>query len=112
MEAVKKMTWKTNYNRKMGCPGFIHLDIVPTGIPFSIFGQVFAIETEDNSHPPVSVELVDIAKTTVEKLHNIDTISSHGMDKYDFLQHIREKVPNLNNDTVLGIYMYKRIQIQ
>jgi len=110
MESHKKMLWKTNYNCKLSCNGFIHLDIAPNGIPLEKIGQIFAVETEDNSHPPVSVELVDIAKVTVEKLHNVDTISSHGMDKYDFIQFMKNKIPTINSETVLGIYIYKKPQ--
>src|SRR3982750_828458 len=75
---VKEITWPTNYNNKLGCAGFIHLDLAPRKMPLRSIAEamVFKIITADGSHPPVCYQLINIMKLEVNNVREAYTLAS------------------------------------
>jgi len=108
---TKLITWLTNYNNKLKCDSFIHVDIAP---PNTLTWQKieesnYQIETLDNSHPPVIVELLDIQIFPFHKIPNWYTYTSHGINEEEFAQMMFKKYQNFSWDTQTALYLYKKV---
>ncbi len=115
MQPNKVITITTNFNNKMACPIFPHLDLAPFDrVPEKLMREhIIMFKTADNSHPPVLCQLVDLFRLGTEELCNVWTYPSHGMDACDFFQHITRLYANNQEDkrdrTKLAMYFYKRL---
>lgn len=101
----------TNYNNKLACHCFIHIDLAPLGpvIESKIETTPIEIRTSDNSHPPVTVKLNDLLRLPLNDVAAIFTWPSHGMDKLGYISHLLLQKPNINNSTPMAVYFYKKI---
>lgn len=108
----KTITLKTNYNQKIGCDNFLHIDLAPAGgIPESkLNGTVIEIRTMDNSHPPVKTKLVNLVRLPLWKICDLISYPSHGMDSVSFQAWMVENNEKLNADSPLAVYFYQRIK--
>lgn len=108
---TKKITILTNYNNKLQCGSFIHIDLAPTqGIPESVLENTeVELHTRDNSHPPVKARLMDICRLELHQLHSLATWQSHGMDHLKFREWITQQNPSLTIASKMCIYYYQKI---
>jgi hypothetical protein len=106
----KVITFKTNYNNKLGCKVFPHIDVAPaTGIPESkLEERIIEIRTADNSHPPVKTKLINLLRLPLWQVSDALTYPSHGMDSTAF-----QEMMILNNDITpdkpMAVYFYEKI---
>src|SRR3954463_2206326 len=77
----------TNFNNKLECNRFIHLDTAPKGgMPESLLeNTVYEIRTDDHSHPPISVKLKDLLRIKLSEINSAITWQSHGMELFEYI---------------------------
>lgn len=80
MNCLDTLRWGTNYNNKLCCLAFLHIDLAPEIHPVRsiVDKMLFKIETKDNSHEPVTTILYDILFFPKEKLTDMLSFASHG----------------------------------
>jgi hypothetical protein len=107
---TKIITLKTNYNTKLECKCFVHIDIAPTDrIPESKLEEtVIEIRTADNSHPPVKTKLVNLLRLPLWQVSDAITYPSHGMDSTTF-QEMMVVDNNADFNKAMAVYFYERI---
>lgn len=107
---MKTLNWPTNYNGKLACKRFIHIDLAPEKVPTGrqLKETTFTIEVADKSHPPVQVQVDSLVILRIGEIGNIHTWPSHGMSDADFIewQH-RKKV--IHKESQFAIYYYRKI---
>jgi hypothetical protein len=106
------ITWETNYNNKMQCNAFLHVDLKPVRMPLrSIAEQLkITISTADNSHPPVVVKLIDMMLIELHQLPISCALASHGIDTYGFADFIINKYKGqIDVHTEIAVYYYQKI---
>ena len=111
---IKTIKWPCNYNNKMGCTGFIHIDLPPEQKPLSsqLESMTVKIITVDSSHPPVYVNLFDMLFLPLKKIPVGFILASHGMEDMQFADFMIKKYPErVTLDTELAVYYYKKMQI-
>jgi len=110
---MKTITWDTNFNGKLACNRFTHIDLAPEKQPTmqTLEETTITIQVADKSHTPIVVKIESIIPFTLGELSNIHTWPSHGMNTSDFInwQHEKNKI---RNDTMLAVYYYKKIDQQ
>jgi len=120
---IIKMRWKTNINNKLGCNGFLHLDVEPaTGMPTddALEHSVIEISTDDNSHPPTLYKLTDVCPLPAIKVGAGLIMASHGMTPEEYADYLFATQvyykPGYNGKPTTGlavkrlaIYYYKKI---
>jgi hypothetical protein len=101
----------TNFNNKLACDFFIHIDEAPrSGIPESkLENTVIEIRTSDNSHPPVKTKMKDIIRLPLGDLSSALTWQSHGIDSIGFVKTTIQHKPKLNIKSPMAVYFYQRI---
>lgn len=104
------ITIDTNFNGKMDCQHFIHLDLAPMGrLTEEIADKnLIEIKTKDGSHPPVVCRLVDLARFPLVKTNQAFTMVSHGMMANEFINYTMAKYQNVTPSTEMAIYCYKK----
>lgn len=104
------MVFKTNYNQKMACNTFLHVDVAPpAGVPESkLANTVFDIVTTDASHPPIRAKLVDMARFELYNMRDLVAYASHGMASIELCSYFI----NLGNHltTPMAAYVYQKIE--
>jgi hypothetical protein len=107
---IKTVNFRTNYNNKLDCHYFIHVDLAPaqgTITETILSNTVIVIQTIDNSHPPVKTKLYDLARLPLKNLSDNTTKLSHGITRSEFLKLLQEK-KGVEDDTELAIYYYRK----
>jgi hypothetical protein len=110
---VKTVNFRTNYNNKLACPYFIHLDIAPArgSVPESVLDNtLIVISTMDGSHAPVRTRLHDLSRFPLKDLHDNLVLLSHGMTKDKFLDLLLAK-KGVTLDTELAVYYYHQVEV-
>jgi hypothetical protein len=110
---VKTVNFRTNYNNKLDCPYFIHLDVAPPqgSVSESVLDNTFiVISTIDGSHPPVKTKLYDLARFPLKNLHDNLVLLSHGMTKDQFLDMLLKK-KGVTADTEMAVYYYHQVDV-
>ncbi len=107
---TKNVNFRTNYNNKLDCPYFVHLDVAPT--PGSVTesaleNTLIIINTIDGSHPPVKTKLHDLARFPLKELSENMVYLSHGMKKDDFIDLMMKK-SGVTPDTEMALYYYHK----
>lgn len=109
---MKLITWDTNFNGKLDCNMFVHVDVAPAVLPSerAMADTIFQIQVSDNSHEPVQAKVVCIAPFRVAEILNMQTWPSHGMYTADLLTYLytRKKV-RITPDTMLAVYYYSKV---
>jgi hypothetical protein len=106
----KVLTLLTNYNNKLDCNCFLHLDDAP---PFRIReseleNTEYEIRTADGSHQPIKAKLVNMARVQLWKVCDVLTFQSHGIDSITYQQNmIIEK--SASPDKEMAVYFYQKI---
>ena len=100
----------TNYNNKLSCDAFVHIDQAPqSSIPERLVKEtIIEIYTKDSSHPPVKVKLMDICRISLAQVRDAFTYPSHGLDGYEYYKWYQKEHPEANSDTKLAVYFYKK----
>jgi hypothetical protein len=114
MNIKKRHTIATNFNGKLGTQAFIHITLAPAKMVTETFlqGTLYEIITQDGSHPPVVVQLDDLARFPFAKCPHLAkclTWCSHAMDPWEMMQWLTEKNPDINGDTELAIMFFKKV---
>lgn len=107
----KTITLRTNYNNKLACSCFAHIDLAPAaGIPESTLNTtVFEIRTSDNSHPPVKAKLINLIRVPLWKVCDALSYPSHGMDSLSFQEWMLQN-NNVDFEKQMAVYYYQRIE--
>jgi hypothetical protein len=106
MPVERELTIPTNYNNKLDCQIFIHIQKpMNDGVaPASIF----TIRTADKSHDPVKARIIDSVHQPLKSLSTVFTYLSHGITAEQFRAEMKTKVPGVNDDTILAVYFYQK----
>lgn len=110
--ATKTIYIQTNYNNKLACDAFVHIDVSPKGpiTQSQLDNTDFEIRTADNSYPPVKAKVVDIINSTLTKVaYSSVTWPSHGMDGADYCKMVMQGNAAINGDSPFSIYFYKKV---
>lgn len=106
--ATQNIKFRTNYNNKMDCPCFIHLDVAPAApiTESKLENTTIIISTIDNSHAPVEKKIVDIARLKFKDVNSIFFHLSHGMTRQQYLKMIEKDNKKINSETEMALYYY------
>lgn len=107
---TKPVNLRTNYNHKLSCDIFVHLDVAPPErVPQQVLDEtIFIINVMDQSHPPVTVKLDDVVRFPMRDLREICTLLSHGMSKQEYFRFTEDK--KWQPDTELALYYYRKVK--
>lgn len=104
----RKLTIRTNFNHKLDCDLFIHIQVAQsTGIPGS---TIIEMSTADGSHPPVLVSVIDSVRQKLKDLSSSYIYLSHGIDREKFVDLVMKADPSLTEDTEMVVYFYKKVE--
>lgn len=108
---TKTITIATNFNGKLSCAAFLHIDAAPLDyIRESVLADTdILIRTLDGSHPPVQARLVDVCRQPLWELSSIVTWASHGMDQRRFIEWITTQNQTLGIVSKMCVYIYQKI---
>lgn len=109
---TRTVTWETNYNNKMGCAGFVHIDLAPSKKPVrsEVEKTVIEIYTADKSHPPIKAIVFDMFFFKLKNVNCFISLASHGLDEMEFVNFMFEKYGDkINMNTEVAVYYYKRV---
>lgn len=103
----------TNFNNKLACESFIHIDEAPRErIPEQKLKEtIIEIRTNDNSHPPVLVQLIDLLRIPLSDLTTTMTLPSHNMEWFDFAKWKIEQHPKTKTTQPMAVYYYKKVTL-
>ena len=106
--------WKTNFNNKMDCPSFIHVDYAPEKVPLrcDLEATVIEISTEDNSHVPIIKKVFDMVIFTAEYLNDAFAFSSHGISCMELFKSMEERRSSFNLKSKVCIYFYTELNFK
>jgi hypothetical protein len=111
---VVKVKWATNYNKKLGCPGMVHLDMAPSNMPrySQLETSLVEISTEDESHEPIQYELLDIVPLDPGQVRDHFTMASHGINADEFAEYAFTKysAKQLSRQGI-ALYIYRRLPV-
>lgn len=111
---IRLAKWETNYNNKMGCQGFLHLDLMPGKmLSMDQLSQIVVeIETVDGSHPKIQVQPVEIQVFRLWWIPEAVTMASHGMNQLEFIEFMYSKHKHIRDanrmDQQVAMYAYRR----
>jgi len=104
----------TNFNGKLASDGFIHIDLAPAQpIHERDLQTPFELATRDGSHPPIQVQIIDIARLTFRELSNLPkclTWCSHALDPVELATRIANQHKNITAQTECAIFFYQKIK--
>ena len=107
----KKITWPTNYNKKLECDGMVHIDLPPKE-PVSnkvLKETVIEIKTSDESAPSTKWRLDSIFPLKLYQLTDISTLPSHGLESFDFAKWFITNYEGSSPQTEVAVYFYYKI---
>jgi hypothetical protein len=111
--ATRKHIWDTNFNGKLACAYFIHIDLAPSQpLPQSHLEAPVQIITRDDSHPPVLARLDDLARIPLGHLYRGYkwlTWCSHGLTGRQLALQLTTRYPHLQRDSEIAIYFYTKL---
>jgi hypothetical protein len=102
----REVTFPTNFNKKLDCDIFIHIQAPHR--PGIAAGSVFTVKTKDLSHEPVKARIIDSIHQPLRSLSATFTYLSHGISPEEFKAMILQADPKVNEDTVLAVYFYQK----
>lgn len=111
--ATKTIYIQTNYNNKLACDAFVHIDVSPkVAVTERMLESIdFEIRTIDNSHPPIKAKVVNIINSTLTKVaYSCVTWPSHAMDGAAYVKMVMDSNPEINGDSQFSIYFYQKIE--
>lgn len=108
------ITIPTNYNNKLGCDRFIHIQVAPKyRIPESVASSSpIIIYTADHSHPPVTVTIFDAVRVPFKHLPCSWVSLSHGIDLDRFQEIVMGSAQNIGPDTEMAVFFYQKTEQQ
>ncbi len=109
---IVEMVWETNYNNKLGCDAFIHIDLKGRKMPerSQLENMLFKISTKDGSHEPVIMQMYDIIFFPLRDLPDQMAMPSHGITAVELCQKLMNKNHTwLRFETEIACYYYKKI---
>src|SRR5687767_62957 len=106
-----KIQIPTNYNGKLSCNCFIHIDEAPRqGVPESkLKNTIVQIETADKSHPPVKAMVKDLIRIQLGAITTAISWSSHGMEWHQFIERKIAENPELHYYSPMAVYFYQKV---
>lgn len=115
MNPHRTVFFDTNLNGKLAADHFIHIDLAPAKrIPESVLnGTIIEVKTKDDSHPPILVQVDDLARIPFSQIRNIAsclTWCSHGMHSWDLAEHLKQRHQDITSNTEFAIYFYKKVK--
>ena len=111
--SCKVIQWETNYNNKMHCFSFPHVDLAPKSLPIrsKLESTIIEIRTKDNSHNPIKRVVYDLLIIKVKELNDMMAMMSHDMTASDLIDHLFEiHGNNFSLDASLCIYFYQSVR--
>lgn len=105
---TQKINFRTNYNNKLDCLCFIHLDVAPPNpIPETkMDNTIILIATNDNSHPPVEKKVSDLTRLKFKEITGLLFHLSHGMTKQQYQELAKKENKTIDDETEMAIYYY------
>ncbi len=108
---TKTVFFLTNLNNKLHNEAMVHLDLAPwSDVSESVLANtIVEIRTKDNSYPPSRWQVNDLYRAPFGKMTSLITWPSHGMDQADCYSYLKAIHPDINTDTPMAVYYYKKI---
>lgn len=109
---IVEMLWDTNYNKKMSCDAFVHIDLKGKRIPHrsQLDNLIFRIATKDESHQPVLMTMYDIIFFQLKDLPDQMALPSHGITASELCNFLFIKNYTwLTFETEIACYYYKKL---
>lgn len=113
-KTTKTLVWETNYNNKLVCDAFIHLDLAPGKIPVrsSVEEMIFEIRTDDQSHPSIETKLYDIQLFPLLQVTDCLALASHGITAAAFNEFLHTKYSvDIIKHRGVALYFYVKNKI-
>lgn len=106
---IKVLYWETDFNKKLGCVGMIHIDLAPTKPP--TLGEmdkiIFEIRTKDNSAEPVKYKLTGLLLLRFEQICWQQSYPSHGLSTMELADFFFSRYStNFKWSTIVAVYFY------
>ena len=97
-------------NGKKHCNVMVEVNFAPSKpIPESeVKGTIFTITWDDGSQG--GYQLIDLCRFSLDGFSSCVTFASHGLDAFDFYNWWKERYPEVNADTTMAAYFYKKIE--
>lgn len=107
---TKTVNFKTNYNKKLDCPFFLHIDTAPPEpVPESALeSTIVFVVTIDASHPPVKTKVINLVRLPLKNVNENLVRMSHGISKEEFVKRMKSN-QGVTEETEIGYYFYMRI---
>jgi hypothetical protein len=125
LKPARIVTWETNFNHKLGCKAFIHVDLAPSNANISMINKnhvqvtedfilrkqvvdkLIEIRTADKSHPAVKAYVKDMLLIPYQRISDMIAWSSHGMNDMDLANYFFNKYhPDFSWTTEMAVYFY------
>lgn len=109
---AKTIVWDTNFNNKLLCNAFVHIDLPPRERPTraALAEMLVEIRTADRSHPPVLVRITDLLIEETWLFGDSVTLPSHGMQAEEFHQwFLQTNRLRPDDNRKLCLWQYKRV---
>lgn len=106
----KEISWETNYNNKLDCRSFIHIDFAPKEIPdkYELASTIIKISTEDNSHQPIKAKIKHIVP--IPNVQYWHSFVSHNMNIGEWQVMMQNKYGDDILKREMALYYYKKIK--
>ncbi len=102
----QELTIPKNFNNKLDCDIFIHIQS-PMKNKAAV-QSVFKIQTADRSHEPVKARIIDSVYQPLSSLSAAFIYLSHAMRPEDFRIMVKMLDPKANDDTIVAVYFYQK----
>lgn len=125
LKPSRVITWETNFNLKLGCKAFIHVDLAPSNANMQLINpehqattpdhllrkmvvdKLIEIRTADKSHPPVLAYIKDMLIISYQRISDHTAWCSHGMNDMDLADYFFNKYhPDFSWTTQMAVYFY------
>lgn len=125
LKPSRVITWETNFNNKLGCKAFTHVDLAPSNANINMINKehqaitpdfilrkqlvdkLIEIRTADKSHPPVQAYVKDLLMIPYQKISDWIAWTSHGMNDMDLADYFFNKYhPDFSWSTEMAVYFY------
>ena len=112
IKRFKELVWEKNFNHKLCCDGFVHIDLAPRQMPAPAQLQEVAFLISNREDDVKGCfRLLDIKLIRAELVPESVVAASHGVTSLEFFEAMFGNNPGTFRwNTLLAIYFYLRIK--
>jgi hypothetical protein len=99
-----------NDNNKLACDAFLVIQFAPIGpVKDSDLYSTHLVKTKDGD---IYCQLVDFLRLPFSKISSLITLPAAGVESREWCKKWKEKYPSTTDDTEMGVYYYKRVNLK